>query len=132
MWNELNKQELSQIPKLYETEHLKNSDKYIYLHFFLGSCDWYIGEYDFENEIFFGFTILNGDLLNAEWGYISFQELKMIKIDWIEVDRDMNWDIKKASEIKTKLVARSISKIGDTKDDKPIHARLWRIIPYNK
>ncbi len=36
---------------------------------------------------FFGYAILNGDIQNAEWGYISFSELKEIKVDdWYEVE----------------------------------------------
>ena len=61
----------------------------IHLHFFISDCDWYIAEYD-GDDLFWGFAILNGDLLNAEWGYISFAELKSIKINgWLEVDCEL-------------------------------------------
>lgn len=100
MWNIPSKQRLDRIPKLYETEHQPLGDKLIHLHFFIGGCDWYIAEYD-GHDIFFGYAILNGDLLNSEWGYISFSELKSIKIGFVEVDceKERYWRIVKAKEI---------------------------------
>jgi hypothetical protein len=92
---------LSNIPRLYETEKVPLKDKLIYLHFFIGGCDWYIAEYDGE-DLFWGFAILNNDLQNSEWGYISFNELKSMKIDnWLEIDCEIEevWKIRKASEI---------------------------------
>jgi hypothetical protein len=102
MWNIPTKKHLEKIPKLYETEDIPLADKLIYLHFFIGGgCDWYIAEYDGE-DLFFGYAILNDDHLNAEWGYISFQELKSLKISgWLEIDCELeeHWQVKKASEI---------------------------------
>lgn len=79
MWNIPSQEILDKIPRLYETENIPLENKQIYLHFFIGNCHWYIAEYDGE-DIFFGYAILNGDLQNAEWGYISFSELREIKI----------------------------------------------------
>ena len=101
MWNVPSKDRLAMIPKLYETEDIQLQDKMIHLHFFIGGCDWYIAEYDGE-DLFWGFAILNGDLQNAEWGYISFSELKDIKIDgWLEIDCEieLTWKVRRASEI---------------------------------
>ena len=101
MWNEPSKARLSKIPGLYETENTPLPHKLIYLHFFIAGCDWYIAEYDGE-DLFWGYAILNGDYVNAEWGYISFSELKAIKIHgWFEVDceTEESWKIRKASEI---------------------------------
>ncbi len=100
MWNTPSKNRLDQIPKLYETEHLPLGEKLIYLHFFIGGCDWYIAEYD-GNDIFFGYSILNGDLQNAEWGYISFSELKAIKSGFAEIDceKEEFWKITEAKKI---------------------------------
>ena len=100
MWNTPTPDQLASIPKLYETEHVPLEDKIIQCHFFLGNCDWYICEYD-GDEIFWGFTILNGNLLNAEWGYISFSELQSIKIQcWLEIDFDCFWSPRPAREVK--------------------------------
>jgi len=100
MWNEPDDKQLSQIPRLYETEFIEFKDKLIYMHFFIGGCDWYAAEFDGE-DLFYGYAILNNDLQNAEWGYFSFSELKSIKTKgWVEIDFDLHWQIRKASEIK--------------------------------
>ena len=106
MWNTPSEAELSKLPKLYETE--KTRDKLIFLRFFISGTDWFISEYDQENELFFGFTILNSDYQNAEWGYISFKELKELKVRFLEVDRDLYWDVKKASEVEQIVKARGV------------------------
>jgi len=98
MWNPPNSEVLSELPKLYQTEKIHTEDKIIHLHFFLGGCDWYIAEYDGQDTMF-GFAILNGDTQNAEWGYISLNELQEISINGIEVDRDLYWQPQKASKI---------------------------------
>ena len=101
MWNEPTRERLAEIPKLYETENTPLKDKLIYLHFFIGGCDWYIAEFDGE-DLFWGFAILNNDLQNAEWGYISFSELRAIKLNGlVEIDCETEevWQIRKASEI---------------------------------
>ena len=90
MWNIPTQQQLDQIPRLNETEDTPVADKLVYLHFFIGGCDWYIVEYDGE-DIFFGYAILNGDIVNAEWGYISFRKLQSIKIGFAEIDCDLHW-----------------------------------------
>jgi len=101
MWNEPSKERLAKIPKLYETENTSLHDKLIYLHFFILGCDWYVAEYDGE-DLFWGYAILHSDYVNAEWGYISFCELKTVKIEgWLEVDceTEENWNIRKASKV---------------------------------
>jgi len=98
MWNEPTQNQLNQIPKLYETENIPTKEKIIYEHFFIFGCDWYIAEYD-GNDIFFGYTILNSDYVNSEWGYISYDELKSVKINGFEVERELNWKPKQFSEI---------------------------------
>lgn len=100
MWNIPSEERLAKIPRLYETEHLPLEAKLIYLHFFIGGCDWYVAEYNGE-DLFWGYTILNGDRQNAEWGYISFIELKALKLKWLEVDCELEdyWRVRKASEV---------------------------------
>ncbi len=75
MWNVPNREELDRIPRLYQTEDIPLKDKLIYLHFFIGSCDWFIAEYDGE-DLFWGYAVLNGDHEMAEWGYISFTRIQ--------------------------------------------------------
>ena len=100
MWNVPTEEQLASIPRLYEAEHITLRDKIIHFHFFIGGCDWYIAEFD-SKDTFFGFTILNGDLQNAEWGYVSFKELKDIKIGgYLEVDHNLYWDPRPSREVK--------------------------------
>ena len=110
MWNTPTKSALTKIPRLYETEGVEAKDKLIYLHFFVGGSDWFIAEFDGE-DTFFGFVCLNGWTDCAEWGYISFRELKQLKVDApvslngqkalipLEVDRDLNWISRKAFNV---------------------------------
>ncbi|MBT4485840.1 MAG: DUF2958 domain-containing protein [Candidatus Latescibacteria bacterium] len=98
MWNTPSQEQLNQIPRLYETENVQTEDKLIYLHFFIGGCDWYMAEYD-GDDLFFGFAILNSDYEMAEWGYISFAELQSICVHGIEIDCETDWTSKKASDI---------------------------------
>jgi len=69
---------LDQLPGLYANEKSQTSIKgvILHVHFFVAGCDWWIAEYD-GDDIFFGFVNLNDDQC-AEWGYISFSELKSI------------------------------------------------------
>ena len=98
MWNTPDKDQLQHMPGIYETEGTPLADKIIRLHFFLGGSDWYIVEYD-GDEMFWGFVILNGDYEMAEWGYISYTELREIKAGAIEVDCDLYWSPCKALEV---------------------------------
>jgi hypothetical protein len=98
LWNEPTKEQLAKLPKLYETEKVPLKDKPIYLHFFIGGCDWFICEYDGE-DLFFGYAII-GNPIFAEWGYTSFGELKQIRVQpGIEVDCELFDPPLKASEI---------------------------------
>lgn len=98
MWNEPTEKQLAKLPKLYETENVPTKDKKVLMHFFIGSCDWYVTEYSPEDRLFFGWACL-GDLQNAEWGYISLDELKELKVKFMEVDRDLHFVPCKISEI---------------------------------
>ena len=100
MWNKPTTEELSKIPGLYSSEHTPLKEKVIYMHFFIGGCDWYGAEYDPQDKLFFGFAILNDDLEMAEWGYFSFEELSDIKVKFLEIDRDLHFTPSKAVDIK--------------------------------
>ena len=100
MWNKPSRERLSKIPKLYETEAVPLGEKLIYLHFFIAGCDWYACEYD-DEDVFFGFVILNGDYEMAEWGYFSLADLKNINIHGMEIDCELEelWIVRRAVEI---------------------------------
>jgi hypothetical protein len=121
MWNLPSTERLSKIPRLYETEETPLQDKLIHLHFFIGGCDWFIAEYDGE-DLFWGFAILSEDFEMAEWGYVSFQELKSIKVKgWLEVDCETEeaWRVRKAVEVEKIRIAQGWKEggIGDEKLD---------------
>ena len=107
MWNTPKDSELAKMPKLYATEGTPLDEKLIYEHFFIGASDWLAAEFSPEERIFFGYAILNGDLEMSEWGYISFDELKEIKvplkvngipIGYAEVERESGWQPKQFSD----------------------------------
>jgi hypothetical protein len=98
MKNEITSEMLSQVPKLYETEKVPLRDKMIYLHFRIFDCHWYLVEYDGE-DLFFGFAILNDDLINAEWGYTSLNELKSLDFNGYQIECDQCWKIRPAFQV---------------------------------
>lgn len=99
MWNKPSDSELAKLPAFYSTEKAPLKEKIIAMHFFIGGCDWYAVEYSPQEQVFFGFAILNDDLQNAEWGYFSFKELSDLRIKFLEVDRDLHFNPCKAIEI---------------------------------
>jgi len=99
MWDIPSAEQMALLPRLYETELIDWEEKVIHMHFFLSGSDWYVAEYDGE-DTFWGYVILHDDYLHAEWRYISFAELKAIKIKCLEVARDIFWRPCKASRIR--------------------------------
>lgn len=100
MWNTPTPNQLAKIPALYSNDKNNTSlaNTPIHLHFFIGSYDWYVAEYD-GDDLFFGYANLGDDQM-SEWGYISFQELKELKVHGcMEIDCDLHWKVKLAKEI---------------------------------
>jgi hypothetical protein len=73
--------QLAKCPKLGETDRMKEHPAMF--HYFYGGTDIYVCEFDGE-DILFGYTILNGDLHNSEWGYTSLSEIT--KIPMMNID----------------------------------------------
>ena len=69
---------LSRVPGIYTSELADPEDTVIHGHFFIGSCHWYVAEFDGDDS-FFGFVNL-GDPDMAEWGYFSLSELRAIRL----------------------------------------------------
>jgi len=99
MWNTPTDKQLAAMPRLYATDGDDAGEKIIHGHFFLGGCDWYVAEYDPDDRLFFGYAILNEDYDNAEWGYVSYDELLELKSGAVEVDWDMHWKPVKAGAV---------------------------------
>ncbi len=87
--------ELPRLPGLYETENMPLEDNMIYQRYFLGGSDWYMAEYDSDDRLFFGCTILNNDREMAEWGHTSLDALAHINIGGIDIDGDLRWNPKR-------------------------------------
>jgi hypothetical protein len=66
---------LKKCPKIGETDGMKEHPAIF--HYFYGSSDIFICEYDRGDQMF-GFAILGGDLRNSEWGYFSLRTLTSI------------------------------------------------------
>jgi hypothetical protein len=114
VWNIPTKAQLACVPRLgsqLEDPDRETKDIMIYLHFFVGACDWWIAEYD-GDDVFYGFACL-GDPQMAEWGTVSFQELKELtmlvpmideqsddKVEIpVEVDCDLHWTPQRFGDI---------------------------------
>jgi hypothetical protein len=69
--------QLSKCPNIKDTDGMKEHPAIF--HYFYGGTDIYICEFDGEDEMF-GYTILNGDLHNSEWGYTSLSEITSIPV----------------------------------------------------
>lgn len=111
MWNEPTPGELARLPALYATEDVPWPAKLIHQHYFLGGSDWYMAEYSPSERVFFGFAILNNDVRNAEWGHVSLDELREVRIGQLEVDRDLHWRPRPAGEIE-----RIVAAFGSAED----------------
>jgi len=73
---------LNQCPKIGETDGMKEHP--VIFHYFWGSTDYYICEFD-RTDLMFGYSILDGDLPNSEWGYFSLTKIKrsiLMNIDY--------------------------------------------------
>jgi len=90
-------------PKLYATEKLSMSDKVVQAHFFVGSADWWLVEYDPADNLAFGYVCL-GDPDCAEWGYFDLTELGSVTVEHpagfrLAVERDLNWTPRLFAEV---------------------------------
>lgn len=85
---------IAQTPLPYATEDVEADDKIIQLHYTVDGCHWWICEVNPDDQIAFGFVVLNGDWDCAEWGYIPLDELVQLGIPL-----DLEWVPKKFSEI---------------------------------
>ncbi|MGX7950652.1 DUF2958 domain-containing protein [Oleidesulfovibrio alaskensis] len=95
------------IPRLYETESIAVEDKPVHLHFTFGDSHWFAVEFD-QEDICFGYVILNGDFQNAEWGYFSLKELAEVSIGPLRVELDLAWQVRPAGEVELIKLAGGI------------------------
>lgn len=86
---------LDSIPRLYATEKTPLAEKVVWLHYFVGACDWYVMELGEDRRIAFGWADM-GDPQNAELGYVDLVELRGIVVKHpmgfeVAVERDLHW-----------------------------------------
>jgi hypothetical protein len=94
-------EQLQALPRIYGQQDRPTEQQIVYAHYFHGSTDWYITEWDGAGE-FFGYTILNGDTANAELGYISVKELLTYRNPGLYnmgVDLDFHWKTRTLGEV---------------------------------
>jgi type I restriction-modification system DNA methylase subunit len=108
------------MPKDRQSESVKANDKLIYLHYFYGSSDYYVAELDKDGDEYFvfGFAILNGDMINAEWGSSYVSELTEAGMEL-----DLHWRIRTFGEIMDELKkseSQYTEQNEDEKDTSPI------------
>ncbi|XXJ18883.1 DUF2958 domain-containing protein [Desulfovibrio caledoniensis] len=89
---------IPRMPRLYETEDTPAEEKLIWIHFFMGESHWYAAEFD-GKDTFFGFSVLNGDMQNAEWGYFSLAELIELRVGRFVVCIEDGWRVREFGEI---------------------------------
>ena len=68
---------LKTMPKSFDTEDM-GDEAIVHLHYFKAGSDWYITELDSMGDgrvQAFGYAVLNGDVQNAELGYINIEAL---------------------------------------------------------
>jgi len=87
-------EQIDKTPALYVQDGLMEKS-IIYMHYFFGGSDWYISEVDKDTLEAFGYVCLNGDKINAEWGYISIEELVTSKY---AIELDFHWTPKELSK----------------------------------
>lgn len=104
MWNPPNYAELQKLPPLRHYSESSLPEIKIHQHYFLGSADWWVSEFDSENRLFYGYVSL-GDTQMAEWGYTALDELLNLKVplgesaNSMEVDRDLHWETRPISQV---------------------------------
>lgn len=126
MLNTPTEAQLASIPGLYQTEHISTEERLVYAHFHLFDSHWFILETD-GIDTMFGFCILNGDLLNSGYGYVSLTDLKQIKVlGQFEVTFDPYWEPKPAGQIELIRLAGGI--ISDPSDQENGGHWKWHIL----
>lgn len=81
------------VPALHATDGA-GDERIVYLHYFVGACDWWLVELDPAENVAFGYVCL-GDPQCAEWGYVNLAELEATVVQRsglpLLVERDLYW-----------------------------------------
>lgn len=88
------------MPKTYEQDG-KGDAAVVYLHYFVGGCDWWITERDQETEQLQAFGLADLGQGYPELGYISIQEITQCG-----AELDLHWTPKPLSAVRAELHKR--------------------------
>ena len=97
--------QLAAIPR--KAQDKSGKEQIVHAHYFYGSSDWFILDYDKSRNAFFSFGILNGDDQMAEFVYTSVDEIT----ENGKVELDFYWRTKPLQEA-SKLESRITVKRG--------------------
>ncbi|WP_243088938.1 DUF2958 domain-containing protein [Streptomyces sp. 891-h] len=90
------KRDVKEIPGIRETQAIPFKEKTVYLHYFVGGCDWYVAEFDRNSHEAFGFACVHV----GEWGYFGLPELEKVKVRGLfPVERDLSFRPMRAGDI---------------------------------
>ena len=98
MWSKPTLKELEKIPVYGTYAETPTLEITVHMKFFFAGSTWWIYEWDRE-DVFFGFAILNGDMICAEFGTVAFSELCEFSLNGFEIDRDTSWVPTKIKDI---------------------------------
>lgn len=72
--------EFASLPKLFATVDVPPLDRVIYEEF-QGPCQsrWFAAEYDPNERLFYGYIVINKDVLRGSWGYFSYKYLQSLE-----------------------------------------------------
>jgi N12 class adenine-specific DNA methylase/predicted RNA methylase len=85
------------VPALNATERQPAEDKILHLHYFGGSTDVWLAEYNPATGEGFGYVKL-GNPDDAEWGSVYLPELERINHGLVIIERDLHWTAVPASQ----------------------------------
>lgn len=90
-------------PELYSTEDIPVNEKKVTAHYFLGSFDYFVIEYDAETTTSFGLVVQNKRYADAELGYFNLSELEAVSVTANNIplifERDILWSARKIADI---------------------------------
>lgn len=79
-------------PERYGTDTEHAMDATVYAHYFIGDCDWFVVEWEREDDLVYGWACV-GDRQNAELGWASLAELESVRVRNIfHVEYDEHWE----------------------------------------
>jgi hypothetical protein len=83
--------EMAKWPAIYTNDHLDLPDVPVVAHYFQGGHDWWVTEYDPENNHVFGLAQLAGHG-PGEWGYSSLTEIEQLRGQFgLPIERELDF-----------------------------------------